>query len=543
VNAGIQNSASNTVKLAWTGQIEEAYLVLSVAGSEAGHSVYINGQLVGQTPIQPNGQPCDTYFLGEIPISADILINGENVITLTNDANPNDSWTAASLYLEIQGILSGPPAASLESSPESGLGAQAVIDSVPLTSSYELARGQLLTHIMYYQIPDNYTGNTPVPLLIGIHGRGGSGMGPMNDLGSEANSRGWLLASPEMHGNFHTNHGKYALAWPGAQYDIIDTIEWMVDHYNVDKSRIYIAGGSMGGQTTAMTAAKFPDIFAAATPWKPLTDLTDWYYDLEDLGGQSFNLKKIREETGANDNPPETEPDEAPFEYQRRSPMEIPRNSRLMPIKMWHDIDDTRVEIYHSRDLKNAINAGSPPIPVILDEILSGEYDCPDDPTYQHCYTPDMDDLFDFLYNYTRNNTPPVHLNIRTDESKSYYWLKITQSGGEHWTAVSATYTPASKTVNAVITDTNQLTLGFNLGPTPITGLAEIFQAGLGLGETTFLVKVQNQTPYTKSYTTGQYFTVALQNTGTYTLTISPYSAPGSGPGTTNTYLPVLIKQ
>jgi pimeloyl-ACP methyl ester carboxylesterase len=547
VNAGIQNNVSSTVKLVWTGQIEEAYLVLSAAGSEAGHSFYINGQLVGQTPVQPDGQPCDPNFEREISIPADLLVNGENIITLTNDANPGDSWTAASMRLEIHGVLSGPPVAALEAPTDGDVGTLATCSPGPgdelVPSSYE---GGSISQRVYYHIPDGYDSVPSVPLVVVLHGFGQDGDGMRNLLDSEADERDWIVVSPDMHGHYYPTIGSYALAWPGAQHDIIDTIEWMIDTCpKVDKSRIYITGGSMGGQATAMTAAKYPDIFAAAVPWKPITDLTDWYNEraiLEPPDGPNEGNKHIRRETGAASGAGSagTTPLQAPFEYERRSSIKVPQNNRLMPIKMWHGTDDLLVPIHHAQDLKNTINSNwDPPNDVILIEVNNS---CPGD-TYHHCYNPDLNELFDFLQSFTRSSTAPNYLAIRTDESKSYYWLDIDQSGSDHWTQITATYIPASKTINAVVTDTNQLTLGFNLGPTPITGVAGIAQAGLGLSETAFWVQEQNQTPYTQTYTAGQYFTVALQNTGSYTLTISPYVAPAPEPDTTSTYLPVLIKQ
>jgi poly(3-hydroxybutyrate) depolymerase len=518
VQSGIPDSASATVRLQWEGQIEEAFLVLSAAGSEGGHSIYVNGRFVGRAPVRPDGQPCEVSSPAEIPIPPEVLVEGENVIVLTNDANPNDGWTAANLRLEIHGILSGPPVAVLEApsptlSPPD-IGATAVIsDWVLLTSSYDG-----IQQVAWYQVPDCYTGSTSVPLLIGIHGMGsGSGQGTRDFLATEADSRCWLLAAPDMHGNYHQNTGQYALAWPGAQHDIIDTIVYMMDNYNVDTSRIYVTGGSMGGQTTAMMAAKYPDVFAAAVPWKPLTDLTDWYYELDDLDDPYDTLPEIRRETGGTFTG--TTPPEAPFEYQRRSPIEMPQNSQLIPIKMWHDEDDLLVPIHHSIDFRDAVNDHwNPPTPVTLIEVGSGEYECPTDP-YDHCYNPLPADIFDFLSGFTLNTAPPISLTIRTDESKPFYWLNFAQTGGDHWSEVEAAYSLASETVTATISDTQPLTLAFNLASTPIIGPAGISRPGTGLPATTYLVSGGGNYKL-EDYTSG-YLTVPLTTTGQFTLTIS----------------------
>ena len=531
VKAGTLDSASATVRLEWEGQIEEAFLVLSAAGSEGGHSIYVNGQLVGGAPVRPGGQSCQagspaTIFAPTdmIPIPIKVLAKGQNVVTLTNDANVNDGWTAANLHVEIHGVLSGPPVALLEatspalSPPE--IGAKAVVsDSVLLTSSYDD-----IEQLVWYQVPDGYTGSVSVPLLIGAHGMGGDGQWIRDFLAAEANNRTWLLAAPDMHGSHYINTGEYALAWPGAQHDIIDTIEYMMSEYEVDPSRIYITGGSMGGQTAAMMAAKYPDVFAAAAPWKPLTDLAVWHDELGDMG-KFFMRTKIRDETDGT-------PSQVPFEYQRRSPIEMPQNSRLIPIKMWHDQLDVLVPIHHSYDLRDAINSWNPLTPVmVIDPSVGG---CPPD---QHCYNPAPADVFDYLESSTLSSQPPLSLAIRTDESKPYYWLNLAQTGGDHWSEVEAAYSLADKTVAATISDTNPLTVAFNLGSMPITGSAGLPQAGMGLSATTYQIKEGNKPPYLQDYTSG-YLTVTLSTTGQFSLTISAIASDLH-----KIYLPIVMKE
>lgn len=520
VPGGVPDTASATVRLQWEGQIEEAFLVLVAAGSQGRHSIYVNGQRVGSAPIRPGNSLCQTESAAQvlgltdmIPIPIEALVQGENLITLTNDANVNDGWTAANVRIEIHGVLTGPPAAALEAlsltPPFPNLAATAPVSgSILLTSTYELARGRVISQLVSYQIPMGYSGSLSVPLIVGIHGMGGSGQYTRDFLAPEANNRGWLLAAPEMHGNYYINVGSYALAWPGAQHDIVDTIRYMMSEYTVDPSRIYIVGGSMGGQTTAMMAAKYPDTFAAVVPWKPLTDLADWYYELGTLGDPYNNLPGIRNETGGT-------PISEPFEYQRRSPMAVPQNSRLMPIKMWHDVDDVLVPIHHSRDLRNAINSWNPITPVTLIEVPAGDNDCP---PFQHCYNPPLADILGFLSDFTLNADPPLSLAIRTDESKPYYWLNLAQTGGDHWSEVEAAYDLADRTVTAATSDAQPLSLAFNLGSTSMMGRV-IEQPGMGLPATTYLVKGGGNYRL-EDYVSG-YLTATLTTGGQFTLTIS----------------------
>ncbi|RMF32063.1 MAG: hypothetical protein D6759_09015, partial [Chloroflexi bacterium] len=103
VGDALPGQARGIVTLDWQGQAEAARLILSVAGTEAAHSIKVNGQPVARVPIHPDGQPCsdeDDFYL-EIP--PNVLVQGENLIEITNDAAPDDSWTAAQVRLEVSG--------------------------------------------------------------------------------------------------------------------------------------------------------------------------------------------------------------------------------------------------------------------------------------------------------------------------------------------------------------------------------------------------------------------------------------------------------
>lgn len=528
VQGGVPDTASASVRLQWEGQVEEAFLVLSAASSEAGHSIYVNGHLVGSAPVRPGGLLCRAGSSGKvagpvdrIPISAKVLEKGENVIVLTNDADTDDGWTAANLHIEIHGVLSGPPVAALEiavpSSTTQRVGASVIVSGmVALTSSYELEQGSVITQVVWYQIPMSYTGGVSVPLLIGLHGMGGTGEWTRDYLAAEANNRGWLLAAPDMHGHHYVNHGKFALGWIGAQHDIIDTIEYMASEYEVDPSRIYVVGGSMGGQAAALMAAKYPDLFPATIPWKPLTDLGAWYYEIGALGDPYGDQSTIRNEAGGS-------PLTVPFEYQRRSPIWMPQNSRLMPLEMWHDVDDQYVPIHHSYDLRDAINNHwNPPTPVTLIEVPSAANDCPPDGQghdFEHCYNPPQADIFDFLSGFALAPTAPISLSIRTDESKTYFWLNMAQTGGDHWSELEASYSLSDATVTVTISDTQPLTLAFNLGSTPTVGPGGVTRSGMGLPTTTYLISGGGNYKL-ENYTSG-YLTTTLNNIDPFTLTIS----------------------
>ncbi|MCB0167154.1 MAG: prolyl oligopeptidase family serine peptidase [Anaerolineae bacterium] len=494
------------VQLEWNGPVDDAFLVLSASGSTAAHTIYVNGQPVAIAPIQPDGQPCSNEFSQHIPIPPDVLVQGENDIFFTNDADLNNTWTAADIQIEIRRKADDLGVASLD------VGTMGSIQSAVLTSSYDSA-----SHTIYFKTPDTTTYTTPAPLVVVLHGLGGTGLGALyTELTTEASQRGWLLVAPNQHNrvvpyNGDSDGGKKALAWLGAQHDVIDAIDYMTSHFSVNKSRIFVIGGSMGGQTTLMMAGKYPDVFGAAVPWKPLTDLGELYGELDDDSFWAPNPDDpyldlpdpgIHKQVGGT-------PSEVPFEYARRSPRNLAPNMRTIPLKMWHDTDDIFVKPHHSQDMKSAIDAWSPLTPVQLTLVPSGALDCPTNvidfrdsisgnglPVYEleHCYNPltaaELDALFDFLQSHPRSSSPPATLNIRTDESKAFYWLNIVRPNNSIWSQVDVTYNASTKSVIASNIG-NITTLGFNLGANAITGPAQIAQAGMQIpgANTTYLLK------------------------------------------------------
>src|SRR5690606_9319225 len=97
--------SQGTVELRWNGEVEQARLILSVSGAEAPHTIRLNGQPIAAAPLFPEGQFCgegEVFYL-DIPSSA--VVQGTNIIELTNDALSNDSWSASSIRLEVLGRL------------------------------------------------------------------------------------------------------------------------------------------------------------------------------------------------------------------------------------------------------------------------------------------------------------------------------------------------------------------------------------------------------------------------------------------------------
>lgn len=513
--------ASGTVRLTWRGRPERARLVVDVAGSEAPHSIKVNGRVAASVPVRPDGAPCSDEGSFYLDISPDFLIQGDNLIEITADALDGDAWTAANVRLEVFGDFTIPQIDQPAVAGQIGVtGVPSTTLIITFTSSYDGSTQEALV-----QIPTDYDERTgPVPLLVAIHARNGNMEKGLAWFDEQADIRGWLLASPQLHGSWPVPPdppGKYAYASLESQYDAVDTVRYVVEHsdyFDVKTDQIYIAGYSMGGQGGVVTAAKFPHLFAAAFDNKGPTDMVEWYDEQVDYY-ETENQEQVvamREECHIDGNP--KRPAQNPFCYQRRSGIRFANNYLHLPISMTHSISDVLVPVDHSRELRDAINSYGPDWPAVLYEDTVVGPTCPEQG--HHCFEPAPDAVLDYLELFTLNNNP-THVNITTDESKSFYWMNLLQTGGDHWSQVEVAYDPVSATVTASVSDTQPVALGFNLGATPTLDIIE--QPGMGLPATVYLVKGGGNNTL-QAYTSG-YLTVTVSPSSPGTLTISAVTA------------------
>jgi predicted peptidase len=137
-------------------------------------------------------------------------------------------------------------------------------------------------------VPTKYDASKPAPLIMALHGLGSNPTqliryGGLTDLAEE---RGYLVAAPM---------GYNAGGWYGSQgsgrprlgagrgdqsaipenlgelseKDVMSVLAMMRKEFNVDPSRIYMFGHSMGGGGTWHIGIKNPDLFAGLAPIAP----------------------------------------------------------------------------------------------------------------------------------------------------------------------------------------------------------------------------------------------------------------------------------
>lgn len=342
-------------------------------------------------------------------------------------------WTAASVLLAA-GLILATAAASLARG-ASAPAAQTI--DFTFTSTYD---GSTQRAVM--QVPTGYQAGQPTPLLVVLHDWEQDRMPPFDDYKAAADAAGWLLVSPDMHGENTpdpSHQSWYALASRASQHDILDSIQWVRSQYNVDPSRVYIAGKGMGGQTALVTAAKHPSVFAAVVSDRGFTSLVFWWDD-----APASRRAIIEAEVGGN-------PDVAQWEYQRRSMLRdfvdkfnYVLNYSNTPVLLYAAAGDTFVPPYHSENLRTSILAAYPAATVTL-TAFDGNHDTP---------VPGGPAATIQWLSGRVLAPPPSQFHAVTDESTAFWWMGVTQRTAlERFTEVEAVVGPNNTLVVRTIDD------------------------------------------------------------------------------------------
>ena len=123
----------------------------------------------------------------------------------------------------------------------------------------------------------------PVPLVVCMHGRGGTADSflSLSGMSRVAEERGFIAVFPEAGVYQQRPTGvRNILLWNGfygdKQIDDVGFILRMVEdakaRHPIDPSRIYACGQSSGGMMTSQLALSAPQVFAAVSPWSAIVD-------------------------------------------------------------------------------------------------------------------------------------------------------------------------------------------------------------------------------------------------------------------------------
>lgn len=140
------------------------------------------------------------------------------------------------------------------------------------------------TRTWYEYVPESVkNSDAPVPLVVCMHGRGGSAESfmDMSGMNRVAEERGFIVLFPEA-GLYQIRPGalRNLLLWNGQYMDkrvddtgfVLKAIEDVKARRNIDVTRIYACGQSSGGMMSSDLAVAAPQVFAAVSPWSAIVN-------------------------------------------------------------------------------------------------------------------------------------------------------------------------------------------------------------------------------------------------------------------------------
>ena len=126
-------------------------------------------------------------------------------------------------------------------------------------------------------VPDETARRQPLPLVVWLHGAGGLGTDNMAQISAGGNDKGsGLWIRPDVQARFpaFVIAPQASTPWGAPSVDeltsngrlVIDLIESLAQEFQIDRTRVYILGQSLGGIGVWDLITKRPDVFAAAVP-------------------------------------------------------------------------------------------------------------------------------------------------------------------------------------------------------------------------------------------------------------------------------------
>jgi len=195
----------------------------------------------------------------------------------------------------------------------------------------------------------------PTPLFIFLHSWSGNYTQNNSKWQREAVKRGWIFLHPNFRG---PNKSPKACGSKFARQDILDSLDHVLKKYNVDRSRIYLAGSSGGGHMAMLMAGHYPEKFSAVSAWVGISDLAAWYRFHTKNGEPQHYAKMI---LASLEGAPGTSK-EIDLAYKDRSPIFYLHKIGQLPIDLNAGVNDGHsgsVPIYHTIKAYNVIAAAN----------------------------------------------------------------------------------------------------------------------------------------------------------------------------------------
>lgn len=206
-------------------------------------------------------------------------------------------------------------------------------------------------------VPSKGPSSKPRPMVVFLHAWSVDDTQRQPEMEEEAEKRDWLLLIPNFRG--HYDHPQ-ACGSRYARQDILDSIEWVKQHQAVDTKRIYLLGYSGGGFMAMLMGSLYPQVWAAASSWSGISDLTAWYH--QDEHPEVPFAARYTENMKACFGGAPTDSAALAAEYQDRSPISHLRPGLGLPFDLNAGGHDKIVSIQQTLRAFRALN------PDILDE-------------------------------------------------------------------------------------------------------------------------------------------------------------------------------
>ena len=129
------------------------------------------------------------------------------------------------------------------------------------------AANEIMPYRLY--VPPAYNSSRAWPLVVALHGLGGtedSMFGAAYKVSEQAARLGYIAVAPlgyRIDGGYGRGDSKRAQL---SEQDVMEVLALVRQRYNIDNSRIYLVGHSMGGGGTWQLGGKYADIWAAIAP-------------------------------------------------------------------------------------------------------------------------------------------------------------------------------------------------------------------------------------------------------------------------------------
>lgn len=171
----------------------------------------------------------------------------------------------------------------------------------------------------------------------------------------QAVEHGWIYLHPNFRG---VNNSLKACGSRFARQDILDAMDFAQKKFNIDKTRVYLAGVSGGGHMSMLMAGHYPDRFSAVSAWVGIGELAEWHHFHVNDGVPGKYATMIQQSFGGG---PGDSP-EIDAEFRDRSPVYHLSRVGDLPVDIFAGVNDGHsgsVPIRHSLMCFNAIAMAS----------------------------------------------------------------------------------------------------------------------------------------------------------------------------------------